>query len=459
MPHTSLEELLSPGRDLRELARALGESCLESLVELGRFEAQVQLVELGVSLQSTVEAVELDWWSDPQREQDGYLELLSPDVAGLLASIAPPVAILAVLRAICARPLTYFYAHTWGSFELRRGDPIPLPKRRTDTAFGAVTPSPRTMRRRTLLGTNFRLYGGPANTPIAITLDFSDRDNLDDATWIGDESKGHLPVVASIHPYAIADDLVIEEVTDEAFFWVTPREWRPGEIMSQLRLAAELAGVVVMPELSLPRPDALGAEIAGAHDVLPALIVAGSAHAEVDDAELPDGTARVNRLIVYLYGARLLSHDKIHEFVASYLGPDHDIRPRREDLTRRPGRITVAAGTMTRLAAVICADLNDDEIPSLLEEVGVNLLLVPALTAEPGAFESACSSLARCQGVTVIVNGTAVQPPRSTIEPFMVLVGLPIPTDQVREILQPMSGRRAIGLAKLGEPPLDFEWL
>lgn len=463
MTDANLDDLLACGRELRDLAHALGEACLDSLIELGRLEAQPKLVELRISLQTAVEQIEIDWWCDGDRVRSGYLDLLNRTnvarVAGELAPIAPPFAVLAVLKAVCARPLAHFYARTWDRFELRRGDPFPLPSRPTHTAFDRVTPSPATMRRRALLrGTNFRLYNGPASTPVTVTLDFSDRDNLDAATWIGDQHKGQLPAIASIHPYGEAEDLEIQEVSDDTFFWVTPADWQPGEVLGQLATAADVANIAVMPELSLPDPDALGSHVVAVHDSLPDLIVSGSAHAEVDDPDVFGGTARVNRLKVYLHGARLLHHDKIHEFIASYLGPDHDVRPRAEDLTRRPYRITVAAGTLTRLAAVICADLNDDEIPSLLEEVAVNLLLVPALTVEAGAFESACSTLARCQGVSVIVNGTAVQPPESTIKPFMVLIGLPVPTDQVREIAQP-SVRRAIGVARLGKPPLDFQWL
>lgn len=464
MSQTSLEDLLTPGRELRDLAQALGESCLDSLNDLGLLQVQPQLVALRERLQGAVEQVELDWWSDPQRQQEGYLDVLDrpelADPARELAPIAPPLAVLAVLRAVCARPLTHFYARTWGSFELRRGDPFPLPLRPTHRAFARVTPGPATMQRLSLLwGTNFRLYNGPGNTPITVTLDFADRENLDEATWIGDQSDGRLPAIASIHPYGDADELTIEEVTDETFFWVAPDDWQPDEILGQLRPAAGAAGIAVMPELSLPHPDALGPAIAEAHDSLPDLIVTGSAHAEVEDPSVPEGVARVNRLMVYLHGARLLHHDKIHAFVARYLGADYDDRPRVEDLTPRPYRITLAAGTLTRLAAVICADLNDPEIPSLLEEVAVNLLLVPALTIEAGAFWSACGSLARCQGVTVIVNGTPVQPPGSVISPFMVLIGLPIPTDQVRQIPNPENARRAIGLIRLGEPPLDFQWL
>jgi hypothetical protein len=464
MSQASLEDLLTAGRGLRDLAHALGESCLDSLNDLGRLEAQPQLVTLRKSLQAAVEQVELEWWSNPQRQQDGYLDLLNrselAELAGELAPIAPPLAVLAVLRAVCARPLTDFYTRTWGSFELRRGDPFPLPLRPNHRAFDRVTPGPATMQRLSLLrGTKFRIYNGPANTPITVTLDFADRENLDEATWIGDRSDGRMPAIASIHPYRDADELTVEEVTDETFFWVTPNDWRPGEVLGQLGLAADAARIAVMPELSLPDPEALGSAIAEAHHSLPDLIVTGSAHAEVEDPPLPEGVARVNRLVVYLHGARLLHHDKIHPFVARYLGPEHNDRPRTEDLTPRPYRITIAAGTLTRLAAVICADLNDHEIPSLLEEVGVNLLLVPALTNEAGAFSSACGTLARCQGVTVIVNGTPVQPPGSVISPFMVLIGLPIPTDQVREISEPGGVRRAIGLIRLGKPPLDFQWL
>ena len=165
---------------------------------------------------------------------------------------------------------------------------------------------------------------------------------------------------------------------------------------------------------------------------------------------------------VYLRGAPLLSQCKVHAFVTKYLGERYSRVDRREDLAPWQHRITVAAGTRTRLGVVICADLNDDEIPNLLEQVGVNLLLVPALTVSPGAFVNVCMRLAGSrQAVAVVVNGSAGWPPEAPPpqEPFMIVGAVPVVGDQATLVPPPSGGRRAVGLIGLRKTGMEVQWL
>lgn len=63
------------------------------------------------------------------------------------------------------------------------------------------------------------------------------------------------------------------------------------------------------------------------------------------------------------------------------------------------------SGARTRLAVVICADLQEAKIPALLVAAGVNLLLVPTMTRKIGSFNTAVSDVAGwSQGVAALAN-------------------------------------------------------
>lgn len=461
-----LSDTLAAAGDLRQLAQSLGRVCVDGIQEIGELRRQRGALELAhANLEDAAIAVDEDWWFDGRRRSSGFGDLLAfpaVNAPATLLETAPPLAYLAVLRAICRRPLHRFYKETWLRHDMCRGDPLPLPTRPTHTVFRPVTPSFRTQSLGSLLdGTPFRLYGGPINTPVEIELDFGDRDNLDAATWQGDDSAGRFPLVASIHPHATDADLAIDEVTETAFFGVRPRSWNEGAVLSQLEAARE-AGIAMLPELSIPAPDALAGSLDANPERFPALVVAGSAHAELPATK--GATLRVNQAEAYLHGAPLLTHRKVHAFRTSYLGPEYSRRDRIEDLSDCRRRITIAAGTHTRLAVVVCADLNEPEIPSLLEQAAVNLLLVPALTPSEGAFSGTCGQLAsRCQALAIVVNGTAAVDPNDPLaaEPFMVMAAIPDPSPkrQVTGYTRPPGQRKAVGIFDTTKAPPAVRWL
>ncbi len=451
----SVNDVLADARSVRELARGLGEACLAELTEIDEVLTTKSVRELVTDVVAAVVAVSPAWWDDERRTRAGYLDLtqqpaVNPALELLVAS--GPAAHVAVLRGLCAGPLARYYAQTLDCVEMRRGDPVPPLLRPTHTAIADATPRPLTMQDgHVLYPTGFSLFPGAANRPVRVELDYTRRIDLDTATWLGDQSAGRFPLVATIHPWGRAADLEIAEIGPDTFFGVAPRAWDEEAALRTLK--STRAGIVLGPELCLPDPSALRARINAQPQAFPRLVVAGSAHA-VEPRE--DGESRrVNAVEVLLDGELLMTHRKIRPFVADYLGKGHTGGRWREQIDSTTATLRIPSGTYTRLGVVICADLNDAEIQNLLQAAGVNLLLVPALTPKDGAFAGAMSRLASTnQAVSVIVNGTPLVQHRSRAAPPLVLAGVPRarPGEQTAEFGARWRGRRAIGHLDVNKP-------
>jgi len=319
---------------------------------------------------------------------------------------------------------------------------VPRPERRTDRAFADRTPSFDTLDTGHLLaGTGFRLFDRPNGNRIRVQLDFSRRDAVDRATW--DAAASRFRPMATIHPFDAAHPMHVGTPDHPEGWWFDagPQNWDPAWIVEQLCGLGD-CGVAVLPELSLPAPDALADHLVEHHASMPSLVVAGSAH--VAGTELLDGHAvdvRSNECNVYVDGAPLMQHRKIHPFQTKSLGKPYVwSTPHPEGLTNEPRMLTIACGNATRLAVVICADLNDSEIPQLLQHLCVNVLLVPAYTTTEGAFAGALSGIAsQCQGLAVVANGA--QPRRRRRGPFQVLLALPRAKSQIVSSSSRSDGR------------------
>lgn len=457
---TMLEQILAEAASIRDLARRLGSECLDSEGEIARLRRELPSSEaIGARLESDVIAMARDLW-EPRFEGAGSLEHLTAalrEETVVVRETAPELASWRFLRGMCRSVLRRWFEAVQEPVHLERGDPYPLPSRPTHKAVIDPTPYPPNSDRGQLLGrTQFRLYRAPA-AHLSVILDFSERDDIDEATWIGNTDAGRFPLIATVHPYRHADDLTVEDVNDEWFFGVRPRVWDAGDVLRLIREAKALsAAIALLPELSLPASNALAAAVAEEPDSYPPLLVCGSAHIREPATTGGRPAVRANECCVYLNGRPLLRHRKVHPFEARYLGPNvprlDEALP--EGLTEEPKVLTVASGSMTRLAIVICADLNDVEIPTILTQLGVNAMLVPALTEHEGAFIGAIADVAsRMQGYSVIANGTPIVDPDEPANraPFMVLAGVPRveAAQQLRTYQAPSSGRRAIGLLDL----------
>jgi len=338
--------------------------------------------------------------------------------------------------------LRTYYDDFEGKIEARAGMPLPIVGRGINRIF-RPTPRFETCGINDLLqGSGFYLFELGDSGGVPVILDFGFRDRLDELTW-GSEQR--LPKIATIHPSLGSGGIVIGDENDSWFFDVRPREWEAPRVLGKLRDVAGEVAIALLPELSLPAAGALEAELAERPGEYPPIIVAGSAHlrekVEVGGEEVSE--VRANESRIYLDGKRVAAHRKIHpyELRQSPEGRKLD-QPMREGLTREQKPLTILSGDYTRLGVVICADLNDRQLPLQLEDALVNLLLVPALTPDPGGFNGGICTLASwCQGVSVIANADDSFFEGAEEPPFTVMVGVPrskIP-EQSREYAGPGS--------------------
>jgi hypothetical protein len=447
----------SPGA--RDLATAAGALCLDEHAQLQKLRRQ------SGSGQTVVRDLEQQVIAFGPSLDDGPLDVLLDDEEMLrtvdLLEAAWPLAALGLLRGLCRSVLTRYFTSTFDVIDLAYGQPFPLPTRPTHEAIEDATPNPQGADDGHLLErTGFRLSTVRPGSHVSLRLDFSMRTDLDTATW--DEATKRFPKVATIHPYADSDALSAPRlVTPEYWFGVYPTEdaWATCELPALLATAAaHQAKVAIAPELCLPSADALADLLANEPTRYPPLVIPGTAHEPrvLEGTTAEDAPAcRTNSAVAYLNGVPLLRHDKIHPFSTKDLGQEEawtEARP--EGLTGEPRTITVAAGERTRFAVLICADLNDHQMPGLLSLVGTNFLVVPAMTPHEGPFSAVPSTLAgHCQGLSIVVNGSTRNVGTGS-PPFMVMVAVPRrhPADQIRSFPEPAGGRRAIGIIDPNRP-------
>ncbi len=439
--HTHLETATT----LLDLATALGEVCLDepSGVDAAENDADAKLVRAELEARFI--------WLDEKGmlkpgpagnfahllEMDEVLERLE------LAEAFHPVGELGILNGLL-RPLGRMYEETLGVVEVEKGTPVPVPDRPINALF-RTTPEPEGTSgyTRLLSGTGFYVFDFGHDAGVPVRLDFSARHRLDELLW---SKKKKLPRIATIHPRL--KDGVEFESRSSSFFGVKPRLWDPEAVTAQLRKGRRRgrAEVGILPELSLPNADSLESQIASNSDAFPPLIVAGSAHVREGKG---DSEVRANEARIYLDGERIGRHRKIHPFKLGRMPNGEKLpHPLTEDLTREPKPITIFAGKATRMAVMICSDLIGTKLAAQLEDARVNLLLVPALTPEPGSFAGdVCRLASHCQGVSVVANGDG-----SLFEyvrrPFMVMAAVPRPLirEQAREYRRRFRGAPAVGV-------------
>jgi hypothetical protein len=418
---SQLEQAVSPF----DLAQRLGAVCISNGARLAHLAEQPEIEPLMRALEAQVERVDGELLAHPRRGH-GYRHLLDdPDLGAAVEGIEAhsPIEHLAFLRGILPF-LRTLYDGFEDRIEAKLGTPLPIAARGINRIF-RPTPTLETCGINDLLhGSGFYLFEFGASETVPVVLDFRFRDRLDQLTW---SDRKALPRIATIHPELGRGGLVIGEEGPSSFFDVRPRAFELEAVMQQLRKVAEEAEIALLPELSLPQVDALEKALADAPASYPALVVAGSAHhREGVEEEGRVTEVRANESRIYLDGELVGRHRKIHPFELKR-APDGEKleHPLREAITRERKPLTILAGDFTRLGVLICADLLDKKLPLQLEDAGVNLLLVPALTPDPGGFNGGiCGLASRCQGVSVVANVDSsffeVDEP-----PFTVMVGVP----------------------------------
>lgn len=445
MPVDPILDIVAHTRTLPELARALGEVALDNEGSLRRVIFDRDAIAHYEVVRAYVARIRTALWLDQPASAVGLL-LDQSVVSSVMSALGTNHGCYALLRALCHQPtaksapphidgpLTTFYAEFRSIVPLDRGVAFPLPTRSTHHAVPEkTTPNPYEQRSGHLLGdTPFALWRAARDdASVVIDLDFTARDQLDASTWREGTDKradpSRFPRVATVHPL-LADDLGLEPPTNGTFFGVKPKPERwddiLAEIIRQLVCARrDGATIAVLPELCLPSPDALLEEVSKRGVEVPDLIVCGSAHLRTP-ATPTDDEVRSNEVVILLNGSELIRHKKVHPYTAAKLLPEDGPGPFREDITTEPKTVTIAASRHTRLATVICADLNDRELPGMLSLAGVNVLLVASLTDSPGSYNTACAQInGPNQGFAVIANGTH---PAATPGTFLAMAFSPI---------------------------------
>ena len=212
----------------------------------------------------------------------------------------------------------------------------------------------------------------------------------------------------------------------------------PGAQMARIERLLEQArerdaAVVVLPELcaTAQMVERLAEEWAGRVDA--PVLFAGSVHLE-------DDGRRVNRTSVLLPGVgEAWTHDKYSVFEARD-GTQEPIDP------RQPG-VVLGCGDFVRVATVICKDALELTTATLLGNLGVHLLAVPAMSEVLGPFSTAPEVLiARSQGATVVANNPRVWHGEPVDH---ALLGHPV-VGTPRVSVRASGGAPDLGIARLG---------
>jgi Carbon-nitrogen hydrolase len=388
--------------DVLDLARRLGAACLDHEADLAEMTDDRRTWEDIRRLELWTGQTSLAQWEEVVEDPEQFEKRFGSKVVTLLrrAKTRHPMDCLGILRGLCRRPLGEFFAGVGDQLNLDRGLPVRFATRPLPEHLGShCTTALPTLNNTGLLDPlPFDIYGHAASKQVRVVLDFGHRDVIDQLTWTEDG----LPQIATLHPKCSGE---LDEITveDGSFFGVRPREWDSEEVESLLAAAKkEGADIAVLPELSLPTPGELKEAIERNQESFPRIVVAGSAHVVEGTGA---GQVRANESQIYLDGRYVARARKHHAFETNKVNGETYPDLLRENLTREQKTIMVLSGGLTRLAVVICADLQEREIPSLLVDAGVNLLLVPSMTRRIGSFNTAvCDIAGYCQGVAAVAN-------------------------------------------------------
>lgn len=226
-----------------------------------------------------------------------------------------------------------------------------------------------------------------------------------DARWhleLGDVARSKRPVVVAFVNQTL-EEFDRPKAGESAVFPVTvaDAEEQSERVSQLLDEALSLdARLVLFPELASSSEIVEQIKRRLSTSKSQCLVIAGSYH---DTA-----TGKNTAVGVFANSDARLSHDKI----TPYFTPDH----LKEGIT--PGTtITVYEAGEYRFAIAICKDLLNDDVREIYRQMGVNFLLVQALSDKTGDFVAIAGGMASSnQAVTVMANGileaggTAIRP-------------------------------------------------
>lgn len=424
-----LVEVLESGSVLPVVLRSLGLDCLSRIQELenDRYAALADSIR---SLRSDTAAESIAMWRRNGEFETKPTATLKDRIAK--ARITPALATATVLEGLCLGAGRVFFANASTVVRIERGDVFPLPERWIPE-IAHTPPNPTTTHPNLLVEwSNFVLW----ESDWVIELDYTYRERLDQvcAVRIDNQDKFsrdgsiktlayRLPKIATVHPFG-GDNMDLPNFDDDRmrFFGVYPKlplrdsedeqitlsraredelkEETHRRVFTSLARVGTKAPIAVLPEYCLHSPDGLDELLKSSDLPLPSLIVAGSAHTPAANEQ-----ERANTSHVFLDQHRILTVSKTVPFVIR--GKDDEGFPIHyaEDLSPLPRALRLLAGSATRLAIVICSDLNSTALVSTMALAGVNLMLAPTWTPKVGGFPGGLELLANtCQCVSVISN-------------------------------------------------------
>lgn len=306
---------------------------------------------------------------------------------------------------------------------LRSGDPVPV----CNKVFAANAFVDRSSDRRTVPSTNPRnlprwrepdrlarvLLAPPGVEQFQVRLDFRFDTDLE-LLLEGDR-------IATVHPTSSLEEYAWRD--DGHRFWDVHPRVAPHDDDAHLdedayieRLKSSIdaavdagAGLIVLPELSVTQPQLqhvmthwrrrrseLAEAGAGTDQALPALLVAGSYHAEIDDdwrnvstvaAQRWDAT--IDKLVPYA-----------HRMPES---PDGDLVENIPQRRRPP--ITIYCCEQMTMVIYVCVDFLLDGLRDLVRDLDVTLIVLPSMSAKSRVFEGlVAGQVAGSQSVVVLAN-------------------------------------------------------
>jgi hypothetical protein len=209
-------------------------------------------------------------------------------------------------------------------------------------------------------------------------------------TWFTDDLDlvDRIPHAATVAPLGPGDARTSPPATPAGSFGHGPLDadaaWETTKAMLA-RAAAEQVQVAVVPELDVGAsvtPDLMGEDV-------PTVVLCGSRHVVTADG------AQVNEATVHVNGVLASTHHKMHP-LQNLLDPSQG-----EDIV--PGRrVELLFSRRWSVATLICADVNLLEVIRLVEDLGVNLLLVASMTTRPGFFEGNLRAIAEHNQALVV---------------------------------------------------------
>jgi hypothetical protein len=249
-----------------------------------------------------------------------------------------------------------------------------------------------------------------------VTISFVHEDDL--RSVIG---AGEALTLQGLHPNQTDAETPLDEPYEGIRFGVRFGVEHPDVVLSLVDEAMGAPGpITVLPELSTT-PELMDEIAARVDGHAGRLVVAGSCHMERDGV-------RQNVARAFMTDAPAIEHVKLVAFGQEL---SRGTAPSKEGIDEPdPRKLIVHQAGRWRVAILICKDLLVDNVADMVARLGVNLLLVPAMSPTTEVFSANMERVvAASQAIVWVVNGP-LQWGRTSAGP-PALMGQPVPGRRV----------------------------